>query len=67
VFTLLPLLSGKGRAQHGAIMREAARLVDEGKVKVRLDPRRFALAAANEAHAAQLDGSARGKLVVAID
>jgi len=67
VFTLLPLLSGKGRAQHGAIMREAARLVDEGKVKINLDPRRFTLAQANEAHVALQDGSARGKLVVDID
>jgi len=67
VFTLLPLLSGKGRAQHGAILREAARLVDEGKVHVRLDPRSFRLAEANAAHAALLDGSAQGKLVVDID
>ncbi|MGO4382408.1 zinc-dependent alcohol dehydrogenase family protein [Pseudoduganella sp. RAF53_2] len=67
VFTLLPLLSAKGRAQHGAIMREAARLVDEGKVKISLDPRRFTLAQANEAHVALQDGSARGKLVVDID
>ena len=67
VFTLLPLLSGKGRAQHGAILREAARLVEEGKVRPRIDPRRFTLSAANEAHAALLDGSARGKLVLDID
>jgi NADPH:quinone reductase-like Zn-dependent oxidoreductase len=67
VFTLLPLLSGKHRAQHGAIMREAARLVDEGKVKVRLDPRRFTLADANSAHQAMLAGDAKGKLVVDVD
>jgi NADPH:quinone reductase-like Zn-dependent oxidoreductase len=67
VFTLLPLLSGKHRAQHGAIMREAARLVDEGKVKVRLDPRRFTLADANSAHLAMLAGDAKGKLVVDVD
>jgi NADPH2:quinone reductase len=67
VFTLLPLLSGKGRAAHGAILRAAARLADEGKLKPRLDPRRFALAAANDAHTALLDGSARGKLLVDID
>jgi len=67
VFTLLPLLSGKGRAQHGDILREAARLVDEGKVRVRLDPRRFTLAAANDAHKAMLAGDAKGKLVVEVD
>ena len=67
VFTLLPLLSGRHRAQHGAILREAARLVDEGKVQVRLDPRRFALADANRAHQAMLAGDAKGKLVVDVD
>ena len=64
VFTLLPLLSGKGRAQHGAILREAARLVDAGKVRVQLDAARYALADANAAHAALSGGAARGKLVI---
>ena len=66
VFTLLPLLSGQGRARHGAILREANRLIAAGKLAVRLDPRRFTLATAQDAHAAQVDGSARGKLVVDI-
>lgn len=64
VFTLLPLLSGKGRAQHGAILREAARLVDAGSVRVQLDPARYALAEVNAAHAALAGGAARGKLVI---
>ncbi|KQV42912.1 MULTISPECIES: zinc-dependent alcohol dehydrogenase family protein [unclassified Duganella] len=62
VFTLLPLLSGKGRAAHGAILREAARLVDAGKLKVQLNPGRFALAEVNQAHAA----AGGGKVVVDI-
>ncbi len=62
VFTLLPLLSGKGRAAHGAILRAAAKLVDEGLLSVRLHPKRFALAEANQAHAEQ----AQGKVVVDI-
>jgi len=62
VFTLLPLLSGKGRAAHGAILREAARLVDTGKLSVQLNAGRFTLAEANEAHAA----SGGGKVVVDI-
>jgi len=62
VFTLLPLLSGKGRAPHGAILREAARLVDAGKLSVQLNAGRFTLAEANEAHAA----SGGGKVVVDI-
>ena len=52
VFTLLPLLSGKGRAAHGAILREAGKLVDAGKLKVPLQAGRFTLEQANEAHAA---------------
>ncbi|MED5596571.1 zinc-dependent alcohol dehydrogenase family protein [Janthinobacterium sp. P210006] len=64
VFTLLPLLSGQGHARHGAILREANKLVDAGKLRVRLDARRFGLRTAHDAHAAQMDGSARGKLVV---
>ncbi|SFF63719.1 NADPH:quinone reductase [Duganella sp. CF458] len=62
VFTLLPLLSGKRRAAHGAILREAARLVDAGQLSVHLHGERFTLAQANQAHAA-LGG---GKVVVDI-
>lgn len=62
VFTLLPLLSGRGRAAHGAILREAARLVDAGKLKVQLHTQRFSLAQANQAHAAR----GAGRIVVDI-
>jgi NADPH2:quinone reductase len=66
VFTLLPLLSGQGRARHGAILAEATRLVEAGRLTPRLDPRLFDLAAADAAHAAVSDGSARGKVVVSV-
>ena len=33
VFTLLPMLTGEGRAHHGEILREATRLVEAGKVR----------------------------------
>jgi len=68
VFTLLPLLSGKGRAHHGAIMKEAAALVAEGKLKVALDAGVYTLDAASvsAAHTALLDGTARGKVVVQV-
>ncbi|MFL6709418.1 MAG: zinc-dependent alcohol dehydrogenase family protein [Massilia sp.] len=64
VFTLLPLLSGKGRDNHGDIMREAARLVDAGKVTVLLDEQRYTLSQVDQAHAAMQNRSARGKVVV---
>ena len=67
VFTLLPLLSGEGRAHHGDILRNASRLVQVGKLRPRLDPRRFTLSGVNEAHAAITDQSANGKVVVDID
>jgi NADPH:quinone reductase-like Zn-dependent oxidoreductase len=67
VFTLLPLLTGEGRAHHGEILAEATRLTEAGKIRPRVDPRRFALADAMEAHRASESGSAAGKLVVEIE
>ncbi len=66
VFTMLPLLSGKGRAHHGAILREATKLVEAGKIKVMLDPARYTMASIGAAYQAIIDGSAKGKLVVDI-
>jgi NADPH2:quinone reductase len=64
VFTLHPLLSGERRAHHGAILRDATRLVEAGKLTPRLDPRRFDLASAERAYEAITSGTARGKIVV---
>ena len=63
VFTLLPLLTGIGREHHGDILRHAADLADEGRLTPLLDPRRFALDAAHEAHLA-LEAGSQGKIVV---
>ena len=67
VFTLLPLLTGEGRAHHGEILREATRLVEGGKVVPRVDPRRFRLSDIGEAHDALKERGRPGKLVVDID
>ena len=32
VFTLLPILTGEGRARHGEILREATKLIEAGKI-----------------------------------
>lgn len=64
VFTLMPLLTGRGRAHHGEILREAARLVEAGLVSVRMDARTFTFESADDAHRAILERSARGKLVI---
>lgn len=66
VFTLYPLLSGLHRARYGAMLREATRLVDAGKLAPRLDPRRFDMASAERAYEAITSGTARGKIVVDI-
>ena len=41
VFTLLPLLTGLGRARHGQILREAAVLAENGQLKPLLAATRF--------------------------
>jgi len=66
VFTLLPLLTGEGRAHHGEILREATRLAESGKIKPRLDPRHFSLAEVGEAYALLENNAARGKVVIDI-
>jgi len=66
VFTLLPLLSGEGRAHHGEIMAEATRLVEAGKLAPLVDARRFTLESVGDAYALIRDHAAKGKLVVDI-
>jgi NADPH:quinone reductase-like Zn-dependent oxidoreductase len=68
VFTLLPLLSGEGRAHHGDIMREASTLIAAGKLRVLLDPVRYTLTAdsVSAAHRALTERTASGKVVVEV-
>ncbi|ASV37763.1 quinone oxidoreductase [Pseudomonas sp. NS1(2017)] len=65
VFTLLPLLTGKGREHHGQILAEAARLIDAGKLKPILDGRSFDLHRANAAYDLLASG-AQGRLAIEI-
>lgn len=66
VFTLMPLLSGEGRARHGEILAEAARLADEGHLVPRVDPTEFSLETAQQAHEALTERKAKGKVVVSV-
>jgi NADPH:quinone reductase-like Zn-dependent oxidoreductase len=66
VFTLLPMLTGEGRAHHGEILREATRLVEAGKIVPRVDPRRFTVDAVCDAYRAIKARSSSGKIVVDI-
>lgn len=64
VFTLLPLLTGEGRAHHGEILAKTTALVEAGKLVPKIDPREFCLSEAEAAHAAVIDASATGKVIV---
>jgi NADPH2:quinone reductase len=66
VFTLLPLLTGEGRAHHGEILREATRLSEAGKLAPKVDPRRFTLETIGDAYAALTNHKADGKLIIDI-
>lgn len=64
VFTLLPMTTGRGRENHGKILREVAALVEAGKLLPLLDKTVFTLENALEAHNLIEAGKARGKVVV---
>jgi NADPH:quinone reductase-like Zn-dependent oxidoreductase len=66
VFTLLPLFRGIGREAHFAYLREATRLVEAGRLTVRVAAADYRLADVAQAHQAILDGRADGKLVVSV-
>ncbi|WAL67343.1 zinc-dependent alcohol dehydrogenase family protein [Amycolatopsis cynarae] len=67
VFTLLPMLTGRGREHHGEIVREVAALADRGALKPWVDPHRFTLETVADAHALLVSGKAEGKIVVDVD
>jgi len=64
VFTLSALLTGKHREHHGDMLRIATRLVEEGKLVPRVDPRRFDLTTAEQGYQAITEGTAKPKIVV---
>ncbi|MVV47168.1 quinone oxidoreductase [Pseudomonas sp. PB120] len=66
VFTLLPLLTGKGGDHHGQILRKAGQLIEAGKLKPLLDPRQFTLHTAEAALELLESGAAQGRMVVEI-
>ena len=66
VFTLLPLLTGEGRAHHGEILSQATRMAESGQLLPSLDPRRFTLDGLAEAYRLITEGQARGKLSIDI-
>lgn len=67
VFTLLPLLTGDGRAAHGRILTAAAELGDLGRLRPLLRDDEHHLADADAALAAVAGGGAIGRVVVTVD
>jgi NADPH:quinone reductase-like Zn-dependent oxidoreductase len=63
VFTLLPLLTGEGRAHHGEILAHITALVEAGKLKPLLNERALSIAEIDKAHAL-VESGAVGKVVV---
>jgi NADPH2:quinone reductase len=66
IFTLLPILTGKGRAHHGEILAQAAALAGSGQLTPILDPGIYNLDSVAEAHRAVESCTARGKVVINI-
>ena len=66
VFTLIPLLSGNGRAHHGKILREATTIIEAGKLMPLMDPRHFNMDTVEDAYAALEGRTAKGKIVLDI-
>lgn len=64
IFSLYPLLSGKRRAHHGEILRQATAMAEADKLVPRLDPRRFDLGSAHLAYELLTGGTAEGRVVV---
>ena len=67
VFTLYPLISGKGRAHHGEILAAAAALIDEGRITPQVHNRTYTLAQVADAYQHLQQGKTNGKIVVSIE
>lgn len=63
VFTLLPLLTGEGRAHHGEILKGAAEIADEDKLTPLLNKTQFSSTEIAAAHA-EVERGALGKVVI---
>lgn len=64
VFMLIPMLHNMGRAHHGKILTQLAKLVDEGKLRPLIDPKIFSFDEAELAHRHLESGEAIGKVTL---
>lgn len=66
IFTLYPLLSGKNRAHHGAVLQEATKLAEAGKLKPLVDSQHYTLNTVSNAYEAMEQRTNTGKVVISI-
>ncbi|MBX7483003.1 zinc-binding dehydrogenase [Qipengyuania qiaonensis] len=66
VLMLIPLITGRDRERHGALLEKVARMVDDGRIRPLLDPHRFTLDQLGEALSFLDAGKPVGKLAVDI-
>ncbi len=65
VFMLLPIICNVQRERHGEILKSAAELIDQQKLKPLVDANKFTFAEVGKAHALLESGKAVGKVVIA--
>lgn len=66
VFMLIPMLHNYKREQHGEILTQLAKIVDQGKLKLVLDEHNFTLEETGKAHDRLSSGKGMGKVVVTL-
>lgn len=64
VFTLIPMITGRGRAHHREILSAATALVEAGKLRPLLRAETFDFDSIETAHALVASGKTNGKVVV---
>ena len=64
VFMLIPMLHDHKREQHGEILRDLARIAEDGGLTPVLDENRYSLTDAGEAYARLESGKGMGKVVI---
>jgi NADPH2:quinone reductase len=66
VCTLLPMLTGKHRARHGQILREATVLIEAGKLRPMMHDETFTFDQVADAYATLASAKNTGKVVISI-
>lgn len=66
LFCVRPQVLAAQQVHHGEILKQAAGLIEAGKLVPLLDPHTFTLQTAEAAHERLLSGAAKGRLVVEI-